>query len=229
MLSPEKAALAVQAMTKGGKATGDLKTLAQIRASTIKSGAWDEIAGTMIRLGGQPAGSQGRAFNPQTFVQWYSDMAEPARKLLFGGTELRQSLDQFVAVNQRLAGTNALRNTSNTGSAMFGGGAMLTAGAAIFNPLLGAKLAGVMASNFGMAKAWTNPAFVRWATRYSRAVATQNPNAVKSQIGRLSKIATADPTLRETLVALQKHLANAANDNGTLGAVASDSNTQNQQ
>jgi hypothetical protein len=43
-LAPEKAAAAVQAMTKGGKSTGDLKTLAQIRSATIKSGAWDEIA-----------------------------------------------------------------------------------------------------------------------------------------------------------------------------------------
>jgi hypothetical protein len=67
-LAPEKAAAAVQAMTKGGKSTGDLRTLAQIKAATVKSGAWDEIASTLIRLGGQPANSAGRDFNPQTFV-----------------------------------------------------------------------------------------------------------------------------------------------------------------
>jgi hypothetical protein len=99
-LAPEKAAAAVQAMTKGGKSTGDLKTLAQVRSATIKSGAWNEIAATLIRLGGQPANSQGRDFNPQTFVNWYADMAEPARRMLFSGEngELRKSLDGFVAV-----------------------------------------------------------------------------------------------------------------------------------
>jgi hypothetical protein len=113
--SPEKAAAAVQAMTKGGKSTGDLKTLAQIRAATIKSGAWNEIASTLIRMGGQPANSPGRDFNPQTFVHWYADMSEPARAMLFGNSELRKSLDGFVAVNQRLQKVNALRNTSQHG------------------------------------------------------------------------------------------------------------------
>jgi hypothetical protein len=100
-LPPEKAAAAIQAMTKGGKSTGDLKTLAQIRSATIKSGAWDEIASTLIHLGGQPANSEGRAFQPQTFVNWYADMAEPARRMLFK-PELRKSLDGFVAMNQQL-------------------------------------------------------------------------------------------------------------------------------
>jgi hypothetical protein len=74
-MTPERAAAAVQAMTAGGKATGDLRTLAQIKSATIKSGAWDEIASTLIHLGGQPAKSEGREFNPETFVNWYSDMS----------------------------------------------------------------------------------------------------------------------------------------------------------
>lgn len=220
MMAPEKAASAVQAMTKGGKSTGDLKTLAQIRGATVKSGAWNEIASTLIRLGGQPANSAGRDFNPQTFVNWYADMSEPARRMLFGGgnEELRKALDGFVAVNQRLQKVNALRNTSNTAGNLTAAGTVGTMAAAISNPLLGAKLAGVMAGNYAMAKAWTNPTFVRLVTGYSKAVAAGNQSAVRSQIGRISALAATNPELREPLVALQHRLAN---DNFIHGAVAS--------
>ncbi len=216
--SPEKAASAVQAMTSGGKSTGDLKTLAQIRAATVKSGAWNEIAATLIRLGGQPAGSPGRDFNPQTFVQWYANMSEPARAMLFGRSDLRQALDGFVAVNQRLQKVNALRNTSNTAGSVTAAGTVGTMAASLTNPLLGAKLLGVMAGNYGMAKLWTNPAFVRLITGYSRAVASGNANAVRSQIGRIGKLAISNPELREPLVALQQRLAN---DNFTSATAAS--------
>jgi hypothetical protein len=207
-LAPEKAAAAVQAMTKGGKSTGDLKTLAQIRSATIKSGAWNEIASTLIRLGGQPANSAGRDFNPQTFVHWYADMAEPARRMLFGKSELRDALDGFVAVNQRLQKVNALRNTSNTAGNLTAAGTVGTMAASIGSPLLGAKLLGVMAGNYGMAKAWTNPAFVRLMTGYSKAVASGNLQAVQSQIGRIGKLAATNPDLREPLEALLKRVAN---------------------
>jgi hypothetical protein len=224
--SPEKAAAAVQAMTKGGKSTGDLKTLAQIRAATVKSGAWNEIASTLIRMGGQPANSPGRDFNPQTFVHWYADMSEPARAMLFGNSELRKSLDGFVAVNQRLQKVNALRNTSNTAGNLTAAGTVGTMAASIASPALGAKMLGVMAGNYAMAKAWTNPAFVRLITGYSRAVASGNQNAVRSQIGRIGKLATTNPELREPLIALQQRLLSGANDNAMLGATASDSNSE---
>jgi hypothetical protein len=226
-LAPEKAAAAVQAMTKGGKSTGDLKTLAQIKSATVKSGAWNEIASTLIRLGGQPANSAGRDFSPTTFVNWYADMAEPARQMLFGKSELRQALDGFVAVSQRLQKVNALRNTSNTAGSMTAAGTVGVMGGAVMNPLLGAKLLGVMAGNYGMAKAWTSPTFVRLITGYSKAVATGDQNAVRSQVGRISKLATTNPELREPLQALLKRIAN---DN-TVPSVAasSDSNGSDQQ
>lgn len=228
-LAPEKAAAAVQAMTKGGKSTGDLRTLAQIKAATFKSGAWDEIASTLIHLGGQPANSEGRAFQPATFVNWYADMAEPARRMLFK-PELRKALDGFVAMNQQLSRLKGLNNTSNTASSMFGGGAMLSAGAAISNPALGIKmgagLAGTMAANLGMAKLWTSPAFVKLITGYGRAVVSGNANAIQSQVGRLSKLAATNPEISEPLQAL---LRNLANDNPVPAIAASpNANDQNQ-
>jgi hypothetical protein len=224
-MSPEKAAAAVQAMTKGGKSTGDLRTLAQIRSATMKSGAWNDIAAAMIRLGGQPVNSAGRDFNPQTFVNWYADMSEPARRMLFGKSDLRDALDGFVAVNQRLQKVNALRNTSQTAGNLTAAGTVGTMAASLGSPLLGAKLLGVMAGNYGMAKAWTNPAFVRLITGYSKAVASGNQNAVRSQIGRIGKLATTNPDLREPLIALQQRLAN---DNYTPSVAASSSNQADQ-
>lgn len=233
-MRPEQAAAAVQAMTKGGKSTGDLRTLAQIKGATVKSGAWDEIAATLIRLGGQPANSAGRDFSPQTFVQWYSDMAEPARAMLFK-PELRRSLDQFVAVNQRLAKVNALRNTSNTApgimaastvAAMTAPGGVLLSGRPIMALGMAAMEMGAAAGNFGMAKLWTSPKFVQWMTGYTKAASTGNANAVRSQVGRLQKLATTNPELREGIESI---LRNIANDNVAPGAVAGSAGNNQQQ
>jgi hypothetical protein len=227
MLAPEKAAAAVQAMTKGGKSTGDLRTLAQIRGATVKSGAWNEIASTLIRLGGQPANSTGRDFNPQTFVNWYADMSEPARKMLFGGgnEELRKALDGFVAVNQRLQKVNALRNTSQTAGNLTAAGTIGSLGFSVMDPTVGAKMLGVMGANYAMAKAWTNPAFVRLITGYSKAAASGNQAAVRSQIGRISALAATNPELREPLIALQHRLI-SANDNMFSAAASGEPDSQ---
>lgn len=214
--NPERAAKAIQSMTMGGKATGDLKALAEIKASTTKGGGWDEIAGTLIRLGGKPADSPGRSFDPGTFVRWYSDMAEQARTMLFK-PELRKALDQFVMVNQRLANSNALRNTSNTALASpTGTWSMPAAFAALFtgHPFVAGGIAvgtGVKAgTEYGMAKLWTSPTIVRWFTGYSRALASGNASAAKARVGALSKMAATNPQLREPIQAL---LSKIANDN----------------
>lgn len=227
-LSPERAAAAVQAMTRGGKATGDLRTLAQIRAATVKSGAWDEIASTLIHLGGQPANSEGRAFNPQTFIQWYADMSEPARRMLFK-PELRKSLDGFVAMNQQLARIKGLSNTSNTTPTMIGSGAIAAGGiAAISHPMALLGLVAAGGANYGMAKLWTNPGFVRLVTGLGRASASGSEHAVQSQVGRLAKFAAANPEFSEPVQAI---LRQVSNDNfvGPLAASPNANQEQNQQ
>jgi hypothetical protein len=228
-MTPEDAAAAIHTMTQGGKRGGDLKTLAQIKSATNKTGAWDEIASTLIHLGGQPAKSEGRAFQPDTFVRWYSDMSEGARALLFK-PELRKSLDQFVAVNQQLSRVRGLNNSSNTGPLVLAGAQLLQAGRMIMSgDLAGLGIqAGANALNFGFAKLWTTPKFVQWATGYSRAAASGNANAVRSQVGRLSKLAATDPELRAPIESLLK---NIANDNA-VPSIAASSNAnpdQNQQ
>jgi hypothetical protein len=207
-MKPESAAAAIQAMTKGGKAGGDLRTLAQIRSATVKSGAWDEIASTLIHLGGQPANSEGRAFSPQTFVQWYADMSEPARRMLFK-PELRNSLDGFVAMNQQLSRIKGLSNTSNTTPTMIGSGLVAAGGvAAVTHPMALLGLVGGGVANFVMAKAWTSPQFVRLVTGLGRASITGNENAVRSQVGRLSKFAATNPEFSEPVQSILRQIAN---------------------
>jgi hypothetical protein len=222
-MSPEKAAAAVRAMTKGGKPSGDLKTLAQIRSATMKAGAWDELASTLIHLGGQPAGSEGRAFSPSTFVNWYADMSEQARAMLFK-PELRKSLDNFVATAQQLSKVKGLANTSNTtptllGSSMIGGAGVATA---LGHPTAILALIGGGITNNLMAKLWTSPMFVNLMTGFSKAVAAGNKGAIKSQIGRLNKLASTNPELRQ---GIETFLKNLANDNAPLaGQVAASPN-----
>lgn len=229
MKNPEAAAARIRTIAMSGKGGANIQQLQQIRASLAKGGEWDDVASSLIRLMGQPANSGGRDFNPQTFVQGYSDMSEPARNLLFGDrgrVELRQALDQFVGVTQRLAGTNALRNTSNTAPGWRGAGAVGTVVASILHPLgIGVPAAGAAAGNYGLAKLWTNPAFVRWATGYSKiAAAGANPAAMTSQIGRLRRIAVADPTLREPAAAVERSIVSALSGSGVDGNTNSDRN-----
>jgi hypothetical protein len=223
--SPEAAAAAIQTIAKSGKGSANIQQLAQIRASMAKGGEWNDVASSLIRLMGQPANSQGRDFNPETFVRTYADMSEPARNLLFGDrgrAELRQSLDRFIAVNQRLSNVNALRNTSQTAPNMSGRMADAAITGAAFgmltNPKVGVGVAvgklALGALNYAAAKLWTNPAFVRWATGYTQVAAGGNPAAVASQIGRLRQIAVADPTLRQPLTDLQQRLLSGNQGNG---------------
>lgn len=173
MRNPEAAARRVQEIITSNKAGSDLNLVSQIRSSTVKGGGWNDIAGTVIRLMGQPANSEGRAFDPSVFVKSYADMSEPARNLLFGSLRnsrgetnaLRSALDDFVAVNQRLSSRDTLRNTSPTGPILTGVGTVTALGTDITH------LAIPGATAFGLAKLWTNPGFVRWATGYNRMIA----------------------------------------------------------
>jgi hypothetical protein len=244
-LNPEAAAAALQTISKSGRGSGNLKQLGEIRASLMKGGDWNDAASALIRLGGQPAGAEGRQFNPKTFVDWYSGMTEPARNLIFGGPnkELRQELDKFVQVGQQLAKSKGLVNTSNTAPSFIGagflGGLGTTGALGFFHPatwLATATLGLGAASNNVMARLWTRPGFVRWATGYTKMLAgaeragnAVDPTKVKTQVRLLEKVATADPAITQDALKLRS-LILGANDNAKLAASPNpDSEQQNQQ
>lgn len=218
--APERAAAYIQSLATGGRVSSNLNQLAAVRASLVKGGHWDDVSSGLIRLGGQPANSPGRSFDPQTFIRWYSDLPEQARSIMFAGRngQLRQSLDNFVSVAQRLANTNALRNTSNTTPGRLGAGAVGgLAGAAatgMVHPitalLAAGGMAGTAAANLGIAKLWTNPGFVRWATGYTRStlgrLGTASAAAIASQRARLGELARSSPDLADAIGNLDHRL-----------------------
>jgi len=224
--TPEAAARVIQTISKAGKGSSDLGKLAEIRKS-MRPEEWGDVSGTLIRLLGQPANSEGRQFSAQTFIRNFDDMTDGAKNLLFGGEnkELRQNLDGFSKVVRDLAEVDALRNSSNTA------GQILT-GLSLFQLGNLPALAGQAVASYGLAKAFTNPKFVQWATGYSKmlkgaAKAWQRPSAdnIGKQAELLRKVAVAEPSIGQEALGLRQALLNAANDN-VGAAAASGSNEQ---
>lgn len=210
MQSPERAAAKLRAMTVSGRATADFRQLAEIRKS-MPADEWGEVSGALIRLMGQPLGSEGRDFAAETFVRNFDDMSSAAKNLLFGGgnSALRKNLDEFAEVARDAASSNATRNTSNTAMGISGGLGFLAGGVP--------ALVGQAVTSYGAAKLWTHPPFVRWATGYTRmmnraAATSQAPSeaAVKSQLAHLDRIAKASGPVSAEVIVLRDYLANAA-------------------
>ncbi len=222
--APEKAAAFLQRIARDGRGSTDLNALAEVRR-TLKPEEWSQVSNAFVRLIGQPSNSVGREFNPATFIRAYDDMAPAAKNLLFGGEnkELRQNLDAFSAVIRRVAQNDSTRNTSGSafglGSAITGGAGATTGaaiGASIGGPvgaILGV-LVGKSAANAttaGIAKLWTNPAFVRWATGYSKmltgaARGELNQAANARYLSALSRLAANDNVIASDALGLRHSL-----------------------
>jgi len=204
--NPEKAANKLRAMLTDGNASADLNTVAKLRGASSPD-EWGQVQSGLIRMMGQPLKTEGRDFNPQTFIDTYGRMTPKAKNIVFGSKgSLREALDEFTAVSGDLAARNALRNTSNTA------GQVMT-GAAFFSVGNLPALLGQMASSYGVAKLFNSPRFVRWATGYNRmlagaAKAGGQPN-VQKQMALLSKVATAEPAIASDILGLQRALSQA--------------------
>lgn len=227
-MTPEKAAARIQAMVKSGKASSDLGKLAEIRKSLPPQEA-GELSSGLIRMLGQPNNSEGRTFNAETFIRNFNDMAPEAKNLLFGGAnkELRANLEDFAKVMGDVAANNSTRNTSKT--------AMGLAGLVGYGSGGPAGLLAQAGGSYVLAKAWTNPKFVRWATGYGRmlrgaARAGQEPTAegMTRQANLLTKIAGSDPALTQDIIPIREAILSFANDNVARSAAASGSDQQQQ-
>lgn len=202
-LAPEKAAARLQAISRAGKSSSDIATLAAIRKS-MPAEEWGQVTNALVRLLGKPVNSEGRDFSAQAFTKTFDDMSPAAKNLIFGSGELRKNLDEFNGVIENLAKVNALRNTSNTA------GQLLTGlGFSSMGGITG--LATQAATSYSLAKLWTNPRFVKWATGYARmaratAQAGGQPNVGK-QLGLLKKVAAAEPAIAQDALGLQQYLA----------------------
>ncbi|WDA37868.1 hypothetical protein [Sphingobium sp. YC-XJ3] len=200
--SAESAAAKVQAIAKEGRSSSDLNLLAEIRKS-LPAEEWGQVQNALVRLAGQPMNKSGRDFDAGVFTRTFKDMDPAAKNLLFGKGELRQNLDEFTGVMESLGKVNALRNTSNTAGQLLTGLGFYSLGNV---PALGAQ----MAATYSLAKLWTNPRFVKWASGYARmakATAAQGgqPNVGK-QLELLKKVAVAEPAIAQDALGLQRYL-----------------------
>lgn len=224
-MTPEKAAAKMQAIAKEGRSSSDLGLIAQIRKS-MPSEEWGQVQNALVQLAGQPLNKAGREFDPGVFVRTFKDMGDPAKNLIFGKGELRTNLDEFGGVMDQLAKVNALRNTSNTAPGMIGSGAIM---AALTSPIaVGIPMAGGAVATNILAKVWTNPRFVKWATGYARmargaAQSGGQPN-VSKQLELLKKVAAAEPAIAQDVLGLQQYLAQQFAQSP--GKLAASENTQ---
>lgn len=214
----EAAGKLFETISKGNAGSSNIKLLRDIRKS-LSPDEWGDVASSLIHVMGQPKNSAGREFSPQTFIDVYGDMSEGAKNLLFGDRgrqELRANLDEFAGLMGNLAKNNSLRNTSNTAPALAASGVVSGVASTLLSPILGLKLAGGAVANYQLAKLWTNPKFVKWATGYTKMVngaarSGMQPNtqqfAVHSRL--LERIAAAEPAIANDIGALQQRLQQA--------------------
>lgn len=207
-MTAEKAAAKMQAIAKEGRSSSDLKMLAEIRKS-MPADEWGQVQNSLIRLAGQPMNKAGRDFDAGVFVRTFKDMDPAAKNLIFGKGELRNNLDEFTGVMESLSKVNALRNTSQTTPNMIGAA---TIASALMHPItVGIPMTGGAAATYSLAKLWTKPQFVRWATGYTRmvkgAVAAGGQPNVGKQLELLKKVAVAEPAIAQDALGLQRYLA----------------------
>ena len=221
--TPDAAASLIQRISQGGKSTTDLKMLAQVR-KTLKPDEWGQVQNGLVRIMGQPAKSEGRAFAPETFVRVYSDLDKGAKNILFGTGDLRKNLDEFAEVIGDVARNDGTRNTSRTANGVVG--------ALVLSPAFyTGGLPGVMAQtamSFATAKVMTNPAAVRWLTGYSKMIraagksGTVNPKAHAGQLAALGRLASAHPSVAQEATALQRELQGLFAGSGSQAAAEGD-------
>lgn len=230
--TPEGAANRLRAMLTDGNASADLNTIAAVRGSLTKD-EWGDVQAGLIRMAGQPVKAEGREFSPTTFVDTFSRMTPKAKNIMFGTKgELREALDEFTTVAQKLADRDSLRNMSKTGVNLINASAIGLAGPALFmNPAAAATLAAQTGAAYGLSKLWTSPKFIRWATGYNRmlagaAKAGGTPNTSK-QVALLSKVAKAEPAIAADVLGLQKALSTAFEQTPMKLAAEEDPNTRN--
>lgn len=235
--NPEAAASKIQAVVREGKSSSDLKLVQEVWKS-LPAEERGEVANGLLRLMGQPANSAGREFSPDTFFRGWSDMAPEAKNLIFGPVdkELRRNLDEFTEVARDLARNNSLRNTSGTANATNIISAASFMPMAFFSlPAAGALGMQALGAN-SLARIWTDPKFVRWATGYAKMVrgaakagAAPSAAGIKTHARLLEKMAASEPAIAQEALGIRQMLLAGANDNAAPSLAASDGSVRDEQ
>jgi len=165
---PEKVFQAAMAGTKDGATT-----LRAVMRSLPEDGQKAVSAAVIKRMGLANPGAQnaaGDAFSPNTFLTNWGNISPEARRTLFGryGKEFSDNMDKVARVAERIKeGSEVFRNPSGTANRGAAIAYPATIGGLVITGQLGPAAVtvggGVLAN--GLARAMTNPKFVKWLAR----------------------------------------------------------------
>jgi hypothetical protein len=208
--SSEQLALGIVKDAMGGRKGGNFSRLSALRRS-LKDEEWGDVSSGVIRELGRPVGSaRGAAeeagFSVNSFMTNWRNMSEEGKNVLFNrpgdqGKALRNSLDRFVRVADKMANFEAMANTSRSATNALG----MTGLASIFtaaqqamtgNFQTAAAAGSVAAGTYAFGKFMSSPLYVRWLTR--AAELSGDPGKLKSlrvHARELARLAEKEPDL----------------------------------
>lgn len=158
-------------------------------------------------------GAEGETFSANTFLTNWNGLSQKGKSVLFGNSELRQSLDQLARVAASVKDTTRYANTSNSAGAL-GWQAFVSTGAYTAGGLPSALLAA--GGQYITGKMLASPRFAAWLARAPKKPTAQ---AVQAYTKRLHSIAAAEPVIAADIGRFSQFL-NAANDVSPVGAAA---------
>lgn len=207
---PEAVFTAATSGTKEGATT--LRAVMQ----SLPPEAQKTVSATVLRrLGRATPGRQndlGERFSTETFLTNWNSMSPQAKAVLFDrfGAQFRQDMDQVARVASNLReGSKVFQNPSGTGQAATQTGAAVAFATSLATGnvgVAGSIASGVAGANL-MARLMTNPQFVQWLAKTTKA----SPNAMPSLITQLAANGNAD---EKEFARLLQERDNQPNDDG---------------
>lgn len=181
---------------------GDVVKLQRL-LGTLPQAERGVVTGSLInRLGTANKGQQnaaGDAFSLSTFLSNWSQLSPRSRNVLFDG-EQRAALEDLATVAGGVRNASKYANHSNTAGGIWGNLGLLASGAVASPAAAGAGLVTQLIGGRLLA----NPSFARWLARAPRTSLSHT-----AYVDRLGRIARANPSIANDVLALQSRLTEA--------------------
>ncbi|QOR55472.1 MAG: hypothetical protein ULS35scaffold63_29 [Phage 33_17] len=177
----------------GNKINAIIKTLDPTEKELLRSTVLDKFGK-----------NQSGDFSPSFFIKNYKTLAPEARAALFDNKQIK-ALNNLNKVLESIKSVEKKANTSNTATHQRLGNMIgLAASGEIFG--LSSTLAGLALANITSSKLFTNPSVINWLAKASKIpISSEKMNKntlsqVINNIEELSKIASANPDIREEIL-----------------------------
>jgi hypothetical protein len=210
----------------GGRKGGNFSRLSALRRS-LKDDEWDDVSAGVIRELGRPVASargvaEDAGFSVQSFMTRRREMSDEGKNVLFiaparAARQLRNSLDRFVRVADRMANFEAMANTSRSATNALGITGLASTFTAAQQAMTGnfqtaAAAASVAGGAYAFGRFMTSRACVRWLTR--AAELSGDPGKLRSLRGHARELARLaekepDPAVQNLINAVVMRLRDA--------------------